>query len=65
MPSTLHKKLKFIIVGSKMICLMGEEDFFITKPDSTPYVEATEEALECPFEISRAIMIEVVVDEVI
>ena len=29
--STLHRKLKFI-VGSKMICLMGEENFLITKP---------------------------------
>ena len=57
-PSTLHKKLKFI-VGSKMICLMGEEDFLITKLIPTPYVEATEEALECSFrsfEIAHATM---------
>ena len=40
-PSTLHQKLKFI-TGSKMICLMGEEDFLITKLISTPYVEADE-----------------------
>ncbi|KAL4021671.1 hypothetical protein IC575_020477 [Cucumis melo] len=66
-PSTLHQKLKFI-VGSKLICVMGEEDFLITKPVSTPYVEATEEALECSFrsfEIARAAMMEATVDEVI
>ncbi|KAA0040172.1 uncharacterized protein E6C27_scaffold118G00070 [Cucumis melo var. makuwa] len=66
-PSTLHQKLKFI-VGSKLICVMGEEDFLITKPVSTPYVEATEEALECSFrsfEIAQATMMEAIVDEVI
>ncbi|XP_031737546.1 uncharacterized protein LOC116402435 [Cucumis sativus] len=66
-PSTLHQKLKFI-VGSKMICLMGEEDFLITKPISTPYVEATEEALECSFrsfEIAHATMMEATAGEVI
>ncbi|KAA0036950.1 uncharacterized protein E6C27_scaffold86G00300 [Cucumis melo var. makuwa] len=64
-PSTLHQKLKFI-VGSKLICVMGEEDFLITKPVSTPYVEATEEALECSFrsfEIAHATMMEATVDE--
>ncbi|TYK20462.1 protein NYNRIN-like [Cucumis melo var. makuwa] len=47
---------------------MGEEDFLITKPVSTPYVEATEEALECSFrsfEIAHATMMEATVDEVI
>ncbi|TYK16440.1 uncharacterized protein E5676_scaffold21G002380 [Cucumis melo var. makuwa] len=47
---------------------MGEEDFLITKPVSTPYVEATEEALECSFrsfEIAQATMMEAIVDEVI
>ncbi|KAA0036947.1 uncharacterized protein E6C27_scaffold86G00270 [Cucumis melo var. makuwa] len=66
-PSTLHQKLKFI-VGSKLIYVMGEEDFLITKPVSTPYVEATEEALECSFrsfEIAHATMMEATVDEVI
>ncbi|KAA0043107.1 Gag-pro-like protein [Cucumis melo var. makuwa] len=66
-PSTLHQKLKFI-VGSKLICAMGEEDFLITKPVSTPYVEAMEEALEHSFrsfEIAHATMMEVTVDEVI
>ncbi|TYK20949.1 uncharacterized protein E5676_scaffold284G00970 [Cucumis melo var. makuwa] len=66
-PSTLHQNLKFI-VGSKLICVMGEEDFLITKPVSTPYVEATEEALECSFrsfEIAHATMMEATVDEVI
>ena len=51
-----------------MICLMGEEDFLITKPVSTPYVEAIEEALECSFhffEIAHATMMEASVDEVI
>ncbi|KAA0066096.1 uncharacterized protein E6C27_scaffold21G00870 [Cucumis melo var. makuwa] len=66
-PSTLHQKLKFI-VGSKLICVMGEEDFLITKSVSTPYVEATEEALECSFrsfEIAHATMMKATVDEVI
>ncbi|TYK04059.1 uncharacterized protein E5676_scaffold3019G00010 [Cucumis melo var. makuwa] len=66
-PSTLHQKLKFI-VGSKLICVMGEEDFLITKPVSTLYVEATEEALECSFrsfEIAHATIMEAIVDEVI
>ncbi|KAA0066746.1 uncharacterized protein E5676_scaffold384G00790 [Cucumis melo var. makuwa] len=66
-PSTLYQKLKFI-VGSKLICVMGEEDFLITKPVSTPYVEATEEALKCSFrsfEIAHATMMEATVDEVI
>ncbi|KAA0060421.1 uncharacterized protein E6C27_scaffold22G002400 [Cucumis melo var. makuwa] len=66
-PSILHQKLKFI-VGSKLICVMGEDDFLITKPVSTPYVEATEEALECSFrsfEIAHATMMEATVDEVI
>ncbi|KAA0046904.1 protein NYNRIN-like [Cucumis melo var. makuwa] len=47
---------------------MGEEDFLITKSVSTPYVEATEEALECffrSFEIAHATMMEATVDEVI
>ncbi|KAA0051766.1 Gag-pro-like protein [Cucumis melo var. makuwa] len=64
-PSTLHQKLKFI-VGSKLICVMGEENFLITKPVSTPYVKATEEALECffcSFEIAHATMMEATVDE--
>ncbi|KAA0042504.1 uncharacterized protein E5676_scaffold334G00050 [Cucumis melo var. makuwa] len=66
-PSTLHQKLKFI-VGSKLICVMGEKDFLITKSISTPYVEATKEALECSFrsfEIAHATMMEATVDEVI
>ena len=64
-PSTLHQKLKFI-VESKLICVMGEKDFLITKPVSTQYVEATEEALECffhSFEIAHATMMEATVDE--
>ncbi|TYK12284.1 Gag-pro-like protein [Cucumis melo var. makuwa] len=47
---------------------MGEEDFLITKLVSTPYVEATEEELECSFrsfEIAHATMMEATVDEVI
>ena len=54
-PSTLHQKLKFI-VGSKLIYVMGEEDFLITKLVSTPYVEATEEALECFFALLKLLM---------
>ncbi|TYK27810.1 uncharacterized protein E5676_scaffold749G00390 [Cucumis melo var. makuwa] len=66
-PSILHQNLKFI-VGSKLIWVMGEKDFLITKPVSTLYVEATEEALECSFrsfEISHANMMEATIDEVI
>ncbi|KAA0052134.1 protein NYNRIN-like [Cucumis melo var. makuwa] len=47
---------------------MEEEDFLITKPVSTPYVEAIEEALKCSFcsfEIAHATMMEATVDEVI
>ena len=66
-PSTLHQKLKFI-VRSKMICLMGVEDFLITKSVSTSYVEAAEEALECSFrsfEIDHATIIKAAANEVI
>ena len=67
MSSMLHKKLKFV-VGNKMICLSGAKDFLVTKPISTLYVEATEEALERSFhsfEITHATIMEAIVDEVI
>ncbi|WRX29612.1 G-patch domain - like 10 [Theobroma cacao] len=47
-PSSLHQKVKFIVDG-KIVCVNGEEDLLISKPTDTPYVEATEEVLECFF----------------
>jgi len=47
-PSTLHQKLKFII-DDKLIIVSGEEDL-VCGSTSTPYIEATEEALETSFQ---------------
>ena len=47
---------------------MGEENFLITKSVSTPYVEATEEALEyyfCSFKIVHATIMKAAINEVI
>ncbi|XP_027341179.1 uncharacterized protein LOC113854418 [Abrus precatorius] len=48
-PSTLHQKLKFII-DNKLVIISGEEDMLVSKPSSTPYIEAAEEALETSFQ---------------
>ncbi|XP_027337054.1 uncharacterized protein LOC113850691 [Abrus precatorius] len=48
-PSTLHQKLKFII-DNKLVIVSGEEDVLVSKPSSTPYIEAAEEALETSFQ---------------
>jgi len=48
-PSTLHQKLKFVI-DNKLIIVSGEEDLVVCGPTSTPYIEATEEALETLFQ---------------
>ncbi|XP_057954124.1 uncharacterized protein LOC131148417 [Malania oleifera] len=47
-PSSLHQLVKFI-VGDKLVCVYGETDIMVTKPSSTPYVEAAEEAHEDSF----------------
>jgi len=48
-PSTLHQKLKFI-VNEKLVIVSGEEDLLVSGPLPTPYIEATEEALETSFQ---------------
>jgi len=48
-PSTLHQKLKFV-VDDKPIIVSGEEDLLVSKPLSSPYIEAIEEALETSFQ---------------
>ena len=48
-PSTLHQKLKFVI-DDKLIIVSGEEDLVVCGYTSTPYIEATEEALETSFQ---------------
>jgi len=45
----LHQKLKFI-VDDKLIIVSGEEDLIVCGSTSTPYIEATEEALETSFQ---------------
>ncbi|KAA0061241.1 uncharacterized protein E6C27_scaffold455G00760 [Cucumis melo var. makuwa] len=55
-PSSLHQRLKFSVECGQAI-VYGEEDMFVTKTSVLPYVEATEEALECSyrsFEIANA-----------
>ncbi|KAA0051074.1 putative RNA-directed DNA polymerase [Cucumis melo var. makuwa] len=54
-PSSLHQRLKFNVEGGQAI-VFGEEDMFVTKISTLPYVEA-EEAVECSyrsFEIANA-----------
>ncbi|KAA0052108.1 uncharacterized protein E5676_scaffold565G00210 [Cucumis melo var. makuwa] len=55
-PSSLHQRLKFSVEGGQAI-VYREEDMFVTKTSTLPYVEAIEEALECSyrsFEIANA-----------
>ncbi|XP_017985256.1 PREDICTED: uncharacterized protein LOC108663879 [Theobroma cacao] len=47
-PSSLHKKVKFIVDG-KIVCVNGEEHLLISKPANTPYVKVTKEVCECSF----------------
>ena len=51
-PSTLHQKLKFV-VNDKLIIVSREEDLLVSKPLSSPYIEATEEALQTSFQASE------------
>ncbi|XP_057969465.1 uncharacterized protein LOC131158617 [Malania oleifera] len=46
--SSLHQRLKFV-VGNQLVYVYGETNVMITKPTSTSYVEAAEEALEDSF----------------
>jgi len=48
-PSTLHQKLKFI-VDNKLVIIHAEDDMLVTKPSSTPYIKAAEEALQTSFQ---------------
>ncbi|RDX91394.1 hypothetical protein CR513_26638, partial [Mucuna pruriens] len=48
-PSSLHKKLKFI-VDNKLVIIFGEEDLSVSCPQSTEHIEAIEEALETAFQ---------------
>ena len=48
-PSTLHQKLKFVI-NDKLIIVSGEEDFIVSGPLSSKYIETAEEALEISFQ---------------
>lgn len=40
-PSTLHKKLKFMVEG-QLVIVSSEEDILVSCSSSTPYVEAME-----------------------
>jgi len=48
-PSTLHQKLKFVI-DDKLMIVSREEDLVVCGSTSTPYIEATKEALETSFQ---------------
>ena len=47
-PSTLHKKIKFVTEG-QLVCIAVEEDMITTTSSGPPYVEAYEKAMECSF----------------
>ncbi|XP_057426077.1 uncharacterized protein LOC130719465 [Lotus japonicus] len=49
LPSTLHQKIKFI-VDDKLVIVSAEEDMLISKPITTPYIEAAEGAVEASFQ---------------
>jgi len=53
-PSTLHQKLKFVI-DDKLIIVSGDEDLVVCGSTSTPYIEATEEALEASFQALKIV----------
>ncbi|XP_017416451.2 uncharacterized protein LOC108327238 [Vigna angularis] len=48
-PSTLHQKLKYVM-GDKLVIVVGEEDFLVSGPSSSRYIEVAEEALEKTFQ---------------
>ncbi|XP_016679122.2 uncharacterized protein [Gossypium hirsutum] len=47
-PSSLHQKVKFII-DSRLITVDGEEDIVASISTDTPYIEISEDAVECSF----------------
>ena len=47
-PSTLHKKIKFMIEG-QLVCVSAEEDMISVTSSRTPYVETDEKTMECSF----------------
>jgi len=55
-PSTLHQKLKFVIVGH-LVIVSSEEDILVSYPSSMPYVEAAEESLETAFQSFEVVSI--------
>ena len=63
-PSTLPKKLKFLVEG-QLVIVSGEEDILVSCPSSTPYVEDAEESLETSFQTLKIVnnaYVEVVVE---
>jgi len=48
-PSTLHQKLKYVM-GDKLVIVSGEEDILVSRPSSSHYIEAAEEALKTAFQ---------------
>ena len=48
MPSTLHKKVKFVVEES-LITMVAEEDMIATTTVIAPYLEVKEDAIECSF----------------
>ncbi len=47
-PSSLHQKVKFIM-DSRLIIVDGEEDIVASISADTPYIEISEDAIECSF----------------
>ncbi len=47
-PSSLHQKVKFI-VDNRLIIVDGEEDIVASISADTPYIEISEDAVECSF----------------
>ena len=47
-PSTLHKKIKFVIEG-QLVCVSTEEDMIAATSSRALYVETYEKMMECSF----------------
>ncbi|XP_058008533.1 uncharacterized protein LOC131182982 [Hevea brasiliensis] len=48
-PSSLHQRIKYVANG-KLVTVKGEEAMLVTKPQSIPYIETTEQELESSFQ---------------
>ncbi|XP_058008208.1 uncharacterized protein LOC131182875 [Hevea brasiliensis] len=46
---SLHQKIKYV-ANEKLVTVKGEEAMLVTKPQSIPYIETTEQALESSFQ---------------